>query len=126
MNALRPAEWASLSGTFPDAAITELPGGSSLISIPSLRLPAGWSSVEAPVWFAVPVGYPAAQPDCFWSGPALRLTSGAMPANTGIQHHPVTQEAVLWFSWHLASWRPSDDDVSTFARFIVRRFADAR
>ncbi len=124
MSPLLPAERESLSATVPDLALAPLPDGSSLLSIPSLGLPTGWSAATTPVWFVVPVAYPAAQPDCFWAAADLRLASGATPANTGIQELPGTQEPVLWFSWHLAGWRPAVDDVSTYVRFILGRFTD--
>ena len=80
----------------------------------------------SPVWFVVPVGYPAAQPDCFWASAELRLSSGAAPSNSGEQIIPGLQQPALWFSWHLTTWRPAHDDLTTYARFIQRRFADAR
>lgn len=126
MSALRPGEWDALTANFIGAALLDVADGSALVSIPSVGLPAGWSSPTALVWFLIPVGYPAAQPDCFWAAGDLRLASGAMPSNTGVQLLPTTQEPALWFSWHLAGWRPAVDSVSTYTRFVLRRFADAR
>ncbi|MBA3652581.1 MAG: hypothetical protein H0W70_00125 [Actinobacteria bacterium] len=126
MSALRPGEWDALADQFADATARDGPDGLSLITIPAVKLPPGWSAGATPISFVLPVGYPAAQPDCFWASVDLRLASGAMPSNSGVQQIPHTQTEALWFSWHLASWRPATDNISTYARFVLRRFADAR
>jgi hypothetical protein len=123
---IKAAEWATLAAQFDTAALTDSPDGSALVTIDNVQLPAGWSASATQVHFLVPVGYPAAQPDCFWAAADLRLSSGAIPLNSGIQTIPLAQHPGLWFSWHLASWRPSLDTLSTYARFILKRFSDAR
>lgn len=126
MSTLRPSEWEQLCGCFADAECATGADGTTLITLPSVRLPEGWSAPATTVRFVVPVGYPAAQPDCFWAAHNLRLANGSIPANSGVQAVPVVQTNGLWFSWHLAAWRPSHDNVTTYARFILRRFDDAR
>ncbi len=97
-----------------------------LIEVPGLALPPGWSATTTNVWFVVPRGYPAAQPDCFWADAGLRLSSGALPQSSGPQTLPTTGCPALWFSWHLGAWRPGHDGLVSYLRFISRRFADAR
>ena len=97
-----------------------------LVEVPRLDLPPGWSASATPVWFVVPAGYPAAQPDCFWADGALRLAGGVQPQNSALQTLPTTNRPVLWFSWHLGSWRPGRDQLVSYVRFIYQRFADAR
>lgn len=126
MTSWRAGELDGLSLSFPGAYLVDVPDGTTLVSIPSIALPAGWSLSTTPVWFILPIGYPAAQPDCFWASSELRLVSGAMPSNSGVQQLPAIQESALWFSWHLVNWRPALDNVSTYIRFVLRRFADAR
>lgn len=123
---LRPGEWEQLASSFPDPSITDGGEGSSLVELPKVLLPVGWSMVAVPVWFLLPVGYPAAQPDCFWTDANLRLASGQTPANSGPQALPLIGAQALWFSWHLTAWRPSHDSVTTYARFCLRRFDDPR
>ena len=113
-------------GCFPEASIVDAPDGSSVVAIPSVPLPEGWSINTAEVWFVMPVGYPAAKPDCFWASPDLRLASGGQPSNSGHQQVPILGVPALWFSWHLASWRPAHDTLLTYTRFVLRRFNDAR
>jgi hypothetical protein len=78
------------------------------------------------VWFVAPVGYPTAPPDCFWADAGLRLDSGGLPSNSAVQAVPLVGVAALWFSWHVASWRPAADSLVTYAHFVIRRFHDAR
>lgn len=126
MSSLRPGEWDQLAGCFPDAVLVDAPDGTVLVALPAVAVPAGWSMSATPLWFIVPVGYPAAQPDCFWASADLRLAAGALPSNAAQQQLPVLQHQALWFSWHLAAWRPAHDTLITYARFAIRRFDDAR
>ena len=126
MSAIRPQEWEQLVQCYPESTIADAADGSSLVSMPSVDLPAGWSKTKTPIWFLVPAGYPAAQPDCFWASHDLRLATGSAPSNSGQQRLPVLGTPALWFSWHLATWRPSLDSLLTYTRFAIRRFDDAR
>lgn len=126
MSALRPNEWEQFVASYPGALITDGADGTSLVTLPAVQLPTGWSATKTTVWFVVPVGYPAAQPDCFWAYPDLRLANGSIPANAGAQVVPFLEAPALWFSWHLSAWRSSQDSVTTYARFVSRRFDDAR
>jgi hypothetical protein len=126
MSSVRQDDWNHLAAKYPGATIADAPDGTAMVSLPRVPLPAGWSLASVCVWFLVPVGYPAAQPDCFWTSSELRLASGAMPSNSGIQDVGATGGRALWFSWHPTTWRPAHDGLATFAHFIVRRFDDAR
>src|SRR4051794_14439822 len=119
---IAPPEWGRFVAKYPSAQLEERSDGTAVVHMPSIPLPDGWSSPTTSVWFLVPMGYPAAQPDCFWAGEELRLANGGMPSNSGLQPVAGQGQARLWFSWHLASWRPSLDNVSTYARFIEKRF----
>lgn len=126
MSSVRPGELEDLGKLFAEPQLLDIPDGSQLIYLPSLVVPSGWSASNVDVWFAIPVGYPAARPDCFWAAGDLRLENGTMPANTGLQALPGLGQQVVWFSWHVSSWSPTSDSLSTYARFILRRFHDAR
>lgn len=101
----------------------DLADGSAVISL-GMKLPPGWSKDEVLVEFLIPIAFPAAQPDCFFTDIDLRLASGAQPTNTDFQ--PIAGAHRLWFSWHLASWTPGIDSVETYIRFIERRFREPR
>lgn len=101
----------------------ELPDGSVIVTT-TMALPPGWNKQQTQVWFALPVAFPNAQPDCFFADLDLRLANGAQPANSGFQ--TLATQHLLWFSWHLSSWNPAQDNVDTYVRFIGRRLADVR
>ena len=109
----------------PDMQVRQLPDGSRLVSIPQVTLPAGWSKQHTTVHLVAPQGYPFAQPDCFWTDADLRLSSGAVPQNSGlatpIPHLP--GEPALWFSWHLQVWNAARDDLMTWFSVIRQRLA---
>lgn len=124
MNGLHPliaGQLAELQVATPGAAASPLPDGTALVYLPDVVLPTGWNRERTQVWFLVPVGYPAARPDCFFADPELRLMHGGLPQNTGLQGLPGTGVPHLWFSWHLQAWDPARDTLLTFARVALDR-----
>src|SRR5712691_5121090 len=113
---------ASVGKVYPDAAIHPVGDGTHVVRV-RLPLCAGWNAASTLVRFVVPIPYPAAQPDCFWTDPDLRLANGAMPTNSGMQ--PLAGEQMMWFSWHLASWNPTRDSLLCYVRFIAERLRRA-
>lgn len=119
-----PSEIERLVQARPGSGVTQQPDGSSLVHVPDVALPPGWTTHAAAVWWLLSPGYPSAQPDCFFADAELRLAGGAQPVNTGLQ--PLNGVPLLWFSWHLQFWRPGRDDLVSYLHFIERRFTDAR
>jgi hypothetical protein len=113
------AQLAQAAEAFPGTRATSMADGGYLVEVP-LDLPPGWNRTHAMVRFLVPVAFPVAQLDCFFADADLRLASGAMPANSGMQL--VNGDNLLWFSWHLTSWDPLRDSLMSFIRFINERF----
>lgn len=101
----------------------DLADGTSVISA-TVDLPAGWDREQVTIEFIVPIAFPSAQPDCFYTDSELRLVGGGQPVNTDFQL--LDGERRLWFSWHLASWTPSSDTIETYLRFVERRLHDPR
>ena len=115
-------QFEKLKQEFSTASMTRLPDGSAVITVSSLRLPAGWNKSSVAISFVAPVGYPAARPDCFWADADLRTAMGSVPKNTGNQPLPGgLPEPRLWFSWHAASWNPNNDNLKTYVRLIEDR-----
>lgn len=108
------------------ATLEGLPDGSHLITVPSIDLPTGWSKNQVSVKFIAPVGYPLARPDCFWTDADLKLANGAQPQNTGPNAIPHVSTPHLWFSWHVSSWNPNNDNLLTYLYVIKRRLQDPR
>lgn len=110
-----------LQKAFPLAALQPLPDGSTLVKVPALVLPPGWSRNNVNVWFLTPVGYPIARPDCFWTDSDLRLANDSQPKNSALQTPPFLGEPKLWFSWHASSWNPNQDNLLTYMLIIRNR-----
>jgi E2/UBC family protein E len=108
------------------ATIKNRADGSALVTVPNVRLPAGWNAESTTVHFVVPVGYPAARLDCFWTDPNLRLASGMLPTNSQINASYGGPEPLLWFSYHPTSWNPLRDDLLTYLKIATTRFRDTR
>ena len=103
-----------------------------LVEIPRLELPSGWSAPTTPIWFAIPSGYPAAQPDCFWADGGLRLAGGALPQNSGVQTLPASDRSFgspgTWACGGLdvtSSFRTSDLSPRDSSMFAELRFTAA-
>jgi Prokaryotic E2 family E len=109
---------------YPNATMSTLPDGVVLVRLGPVPVAPGWSLATATIAFVVPVGYPAAQPDCFYVEENLTLADGRAPQNSGRQS--LGGRDWTWFSWHLQSWRPGRDDLFTYARFVELRMSDAR
>lgn len=116
------SHFQKLQAQYPEATLSRRPDGSALVVIPNFLLPSGWSSQQTSILFVVPVGYPAARPDCFWADAGLRLSSGGQPSNTSVNANYGGAEQRLWFSFHPGSWHPTLDDLVTYTKLIKSRF----
>lgn len=126
MNGIIGEQVATARASHPDVTADPRPDGTVLVTVRDLRLPPGWNKSTCCVYFLLPVGYPVSRPDCFWAEPDLRLAGGGMPTNTNLQTVPSTSMSAVWFSWHLASWNPAEDDLLSYVRAIRGRFLQAR
>jgi hypothetical protein len=106
------------------ARLDAQPDGSLIVEVPNVALPVGWSLAATTVRWVLSAGYPAAQPDCFYTDVELRLANGDMPVNSGFQELQGRQ--LLWFSWHVQGWRPGRDDLLSYLRFVESRLTDVR
>jgi len=115
-------QFASLKEKFPNAVLSSPDGnGVQLVTIPDVELPPGWSRPKVHVYFVLPVGYPAAQPDTFWTS-TLTLQNGSMPQATNTSNTAVGVPAgSTWFSWHPQRWNPNTDSILNYMRMIRKR-----
>lgn len=119
-------QFTQLKDQHPDAALTPLPDGSTLVVVPGARVPIGWNQKQSTVAFVIPSGFPTARPDCFWSDSTLLLENGTAPANSNPQIPPGSAAMMRWFSWHLVNWNPNRDTVYTYFDFCIDRFRQPR
>lgn len=104
---------------FPTAA---LDAEALTVTLAAHQLPPGWSRQRTEVLVAIPVNYPAGQPDNVCVRPDLTLTSGAAPGNCqGIQTHAGRPWLQLSYHVHPADWRPKADPEagSTLADYLA-------
>lgn len=96
-----------LRKAFPNARIDH---GALVVILSDHRLPPGWSHDRTDILFAIPMNYPAGQPDNVCARPELTLAGGASAGNNqGIQTY--AGRAWLQFSYHVepGDWRPTAD-----------------
>jgi hypothetical protein len=123
MMSLLDVQVGELVERYPGVTATRLPSGTTLITVPDVLLPAGWTKARTTIWFLVPAGYPYAALDCFWADADLRLIGGALPANANVSN-PIPEVGIsgLWFSWHLAKpWNPNRDSLSSWMNTVNDR-----
>jgi hypothetical protein len=81
-----------------------------VVTLAGHRLPPGWSHQRTDVLFAIPVNYPAGQPENICARPDLTLAGGAVPGNSqGIQVHAGKPWLQLSYHANPADWRPKAD-----------------
>ncbi|MGH6810783.1 MAG: E2/UBC family protein [Methylocella sp.] len=109
---------------YPNANLTNLQNGAALISVPSCRLPSGWSAQEVTLRFIAPNGYSVAAPDCFWVEPNLAINGRDLPKNSAINNQ-IPEAGILahWFSWHVVQghWLPNQHDLLTWMSMCLMR-----
>jgi hypothetical protein len=111
-----------LRQTFPNVEFVQQQDGVGMIKVSDVPLPAGeWNRTLTNIYFLVPIGYPMARPDSFWTEPDLRLANGSLPKGSSPQTPPFGGEPKMWFSWHPSSWSPNRDDLLTYTRLILDR-----
>lgn len=115
-----------LKANYPQAGLLVLPSGAGLVTVPTVRLPPGWSQSTTNIKFLAPAGYPFAKPDCFWAEAQLRVQGNAMPQASNVTPIPETGEVALWFSWHTAQWNPNRDTLLTYFNVIKNRLREPR
>lgn len=122
MNPIFERHYSDLANKLDGVHQTTLPSGAILITIDDYELPPGWSRERTNIRFITPLGYPFAQPDCFWADPGLSLASGLAPQSSNQQQPiPETNEPGTWFSWHVQHWNPNSDTLLSFFRAIQQR-----
>jgi hypothetical protein len=110
-----------LQEKYAGASPQPLGNGATLIVVPGVALPPGWNRPSTTVYILAPVGYPMAQPDCFWTDVDLRVQNGGVPKNAQQQSLPNGAQPALWFSWHPNGWNANKDDLRTYVKIVEDR-----
>ena len=124
---IQDTHFTQLLGRYPNASRLTLKSGASLITVPAISLPAGWSATETPVRFIISSEYPYACPDCFYGDEGLCLAGGGNPQNSAENPIPETHQKGRWFSWHVHDrWNSKRDNLLTWMACITDRLRRAR
>jgi hypothetical protein len=86
-------------------------------------IPPGYNRSAADLLVRIPLSYPDAGPDMFWTSPALTLANGGVPQAADSLETYINQQ---WrrFSWH-TRWRPNIDNLHGYMNFVHRRLERA-
>jgi hypothetical protein len=98
-------------------------GGFINLIFKDFPIPPGYNRSTADLLVRMPMAYPDAGPDMFWTIPELTLRNGAAPqAGEQLEMHVGRQ----WrrFSWHMA-WKPNAVNLRGFMDFIRSRLERA-
>lgn len=119
-------QFQSLKAKYPGADLKRVPNGTALVTIPGYKLPVGWSEPTTTIYFIVPVGFPVARPDTFWTDP-LRLATGGVPQSAGQnQAEGLPRPDLTWFSWHPSVWSANADTLLSYLHMIALRLREAK
>ncbi|MFI5089184.1 MAG: E2/UBC family protein [Terriglobales bacterium] len=82
-------------------------------------VPPGYNRSTTDLLVRIPLSYPDAGPDMFWTSPVLTLANGAAPQGSDLLETYMGQQ---WrrFSWHTI-WRPNIDNLHSYMHFVRRR-----
>jgi hypothetical protein len=82
-------------------------------------LPSGYSPENVDLLLRLPLQFPEAGPDMFWTSPDVRYLRGGSPPQTQVQEHHVGRTWQRW-SRHFgqSNWRPGVDDLRSYVRLI--------
>jgi len=125
---LLKAQLDELADKYKGVECTAVGDGSFVVKVPGIEVPSGWTADKTDVWFVIPVQYPSARPDCFWTDATLLLSGGRIPQNIGTNQLPgnLQTPSLRWYSWHVNQWSALGDTLTTYVNVIRRRFADPR
>lgn len=98
-------------------------GGVHLI-LKNFPFPETYLPRQSDVLIMIPVGYPNAQLDMFWTYPEVKLADGNVPVTT--EHRQEFHEKI-WQRWSRhGPWRPSKDNLMTFISSIKSELQKGR
>ncbi len=97
----------------------QLEGNMISLVINGFVLPAGYQPDEADLLLWLPVQFPQAPPDMFWTDPIVGYANGGVPPQTQVHEMYMGRSWQRW-SRHFGQshWRPGTDDLRSYLRLI--------
>ncbi|SRR6266404_1777513 len=82
----------------------------------------GFNLPSADLLIRVPLSYPDAGPDMFWTDPRVLLSNGQEPQAANVREQYLGRE---WrrFSWHRSRWDSIRDNLFSYIEFVHHRIA---
>jgi Prokaryotic E2 family E len=98
-------------------------GGVINLVFKNFPIPNGYNCSVADLLVRIPLSYPDAGPDMFWTNPQLTLANGTAPQAANQVESYLGQQ---WrrFSWH-TTWKPNNDNLQNYVHFVRRRLEQA-
>jgi hypothetical protein len=98
-------------------------GGVINLVFKDFPIPHGYNCSVADLLVRIPLSYPDAGPDMFWTNPQLTLANGTAPQAANQVESYMGQQ---WrrFSWHII-WKPNTDNLQNYVHFVRRRLEQA-
>jgi hypothetical protein len=98
--------------------------GLANIILRSWPIPSAMNKSSSDVLLRIPMGYPGAKIDMFWTDVDLRLRNGSIPRSAD-SIETVANRQWRRFSWHPNSWNPGIDNLRTYLEFVLVRLSRA-
>jgi Prokaryotic E2 family E len=87
-------------------------------------IPPTMNKAKSDILLRIPLGYPGAKPDMFWTDEDLKLRDGNVPRSAEAIE---TIAGRHWrrFSWHTQNWNPGVDNLQVYMEFVSVRLGKA-
>ena len=84
-----------------------------------VELPSGYQPLTVDLLLRLPLQFPQAPPDMFWTDPAVTYDGGGMPPATELREMHMDRSWQRW-SRHfgMSHWRPGVDDLRSYMTLI--------
>ena len=100
-------------------------GGEVRLVIHNFPLPLAYVPRTCDLLLKLPAGYPNANPDMFWTSPAVRLADGRTPMSAEVMEFCDGRDWQRW-SRHSGSWRPGVDNLRSKLRAVQSELEQGR
>lgn len=101
--------------------------GVTCLEIAHFPLPAAYEPSTTTLLLKLPVGFPNAAPDMFWTSPRVNLKGGAVPLTANTIENLGGRQWQRW-SRHIPQgrWRPAVDSLRTLVMIVKRELAKGK
>ena len=97
----------------------KLEGNMISLVVFDVELPSGYQPRMIDLLLRLPLQFPQAPPDMFWTDPVVSYAGGAVPPQTQVREHHMGRSWQRW-SRHFGQshWRPGVDDLRSYMTLI--------